>query len=79
MANYNPQLNNGGMKKSDRYAQQDASADQRDRIQVTSDCGDGDNIRCVIPILKNKIRYTATSQSRASDYNAIIFNLREKQ
>lgn len=76
MANYHPQIVSGN-KKSDRYAQ-DASADERDRIEVISDCGDGDNIRCVIPVLKNKIRYgaTSTSQSRASDYNAIIFNLR---
>lgn len=45
-------------------------------MEVNSDCGDGDSIKCFIPPLKNKIKFTSISQSKATDYNAIIFNLR---
>lgn len=48
-------------------------------MEVTSDCGDGDNIKCFVPAMRAKIKYASTSQSKASDYNAIIFNLREKE
>ena len=47
-------------------------------MEVNSDCEDGDNIRCIIPAPRNRIRYTATSQSKAYDYNSVIFNLRER-
>lgn len=56
-----------------RYAQDDG-----DRIEVTSDCGDGENIKYVIPSNRLRVRYSSTSHSKASDYNAIMFNLREK-
>lgn len=48
---------------------------QDDKIQVDSDCGDGENIKCVVPPNRNRIKYTSISQSKAYDYNAIIFNL----
>ncbi len=43
-------------------------------MEVISDCGDGDNMKCFIPSGK-KVKYASMSQSKAADYNAIIFNL----